>query len=125
MDQAMKPRTLLIVAVVIVIVTAVAAYGAYPRVTSTNIARVTADPQSFNGREVNLFGTIIERGEDDFVLADGTGTLKVDWAGTLPPVGTSRVLVHGFVRGQVVEIGNIIRFEDVRVRATSVDLWSF
>jgi hypothetical protein len=121
----MKPRTLAILAAVIVIITAIAAYGAYPRVTATNIARITADPQAFDGREVNLFGTVVERDEDGFVLADGTGTIEVDWAGTLPAVGTSRVLVHGFVRGRVVEVGNLLRFEDARVRAASVDLWSF
>ncbi len=72
---------------------------------------------------MNVFGTIIDRGENEFVLADGTGTIKVQWAGTLPAVGTSKVLVHGFVRGRVIQVGDIFRFEDVRLVATSLDIW--
>lgn len=82
----MKPRNAALVVILVIVGASIGLYAAYPRITSTRISGITADPRSFDGKEVNLFGTIIEREEDSFVLADGTGTIKVEWAGTLPPL---------------------------------------
>jgi hypothetical protein len=119
----MKGRYLILVTSVLAVVVLFVAYAAYPRLTSTQIATIKANPNTYNGQAMSIFGTVVDRGDNSLTLADSTGTIDVTWSGALPPIGTTNVLVHGIVNGEAVYIGNAFQFSHVEVRATSVGVW--
>ncbi len=98
----MKGRYLILVTAIVAALVLIAFYAEYPRATSTKVASITANPIAYNGKQVSLFGTVVDRSEDGFALADGTGKIEVKWAGTLPAVGTTNVFVQGVLSGEAV-----------------------
>ena len=62
--------------------------------TLTTVQAIRADGTSFYGNLVGLIGKITSKVDDDeFVLDDGTGTIKVDFEGNqIPTVGDSVIL---------------------------------
>lgn len=97
-------------------------YAEYPRVTSTKVANIVASPNDYNGKQVSFFGTVIDRSDNGFTLADGTGSIHVRWSGALPAVGTTNVFVQGVVSGIGAQFGSF-SFENAVVTATSVSVW--
>jgi cytochrome c-type biogenesis protein CcmE len=118
----MKGRYLLSVVALLAIIVVFAIYAGYPRLNSTHIANILASPNSYIGKQVALFGTVVERGDNSFTLADGTGSIVVRWGGALPAVGTTHVFVQGVVTGLGAQIGGL-SFENVQITATSVNVW--
>jgi hypothetical protein len=119
----MKGRYLILVTAVLAAIVLFVGYAEYPRLTSTQVATIKVNPNTYNGQAVSIFGTVVDRGDNGFTLADGTGTINVIWSGALPAVGATNVLVHGIVNGEAVELGNAFQFSHVEISATTVQVW--
>ena len=118
----MKGRYLILATVALGALVLFAGYAEYPRATSTKVASIVVSPNDYNGKQVSLFGTVIDRSDNGFTLADGTGSIRVRWSGTLPAVGAANVFVQGVVSGVGVEFGGF-NFDNAVVTATSVSVW--
>ncbi len=92
-------RARILLAVLLVAVAGLSIYVAYPRIVATKVSTITAgvasSQSSWNGRALYVFGSVVDRGDNEITIADGTGSIKVTWYGTLPGIGTSNVLAHG------------------------------
>ena len=119
----MKGTYLILVTAVIAAIVLFAGYAEYPRVTSTKVASIMASPNDYNGKQVSLFGTVVDRGDNEFTLADGTGSIRIRWSGALPAIGTTNVFVQGVVSGIGAQFGGF-KFDNAVVTATSVGTWS-
>jgi hypothetical protein len=86
----------------LVAVAGLSIYVAYPRIVATKVSTITAgvalSQSSWNGRALHVFGSVVDRGDNEITIADGTGSIKVTWYGTLPGIGTSNVLAHGILK---------------------------
>jgi len=95
-----EARILLVL--LLVTVASLSIYVAYPRIVATKVSTITAgvasNPSSWNGRALHVFGSVVDRGDNEITIADGTGSIKVTWLGTLPGIGTSNVLAHGILK---------------------------
>lgn len=95
-----KARILLTISLIAVV--AIGLYIAYPRIVATKASSITAgaasNPTSWNGKALHVFGSVVDRGDNEVTIADGTGSIKVIWYGGLPGIGTSNVLVHGILK---------------------------
>jgi hypothetical protein len=95
-------RSRIVLAFLLVAVAGLSLYVAYPRIVATKVSTITAgvasSSSSWNGRAVHVFGSVVDRGDSDVTIADGTGSIKVTWYGTLPGIGTSNVLAHGILK---------------------------
>jgi hypothetical protein len=89
-------------AFLLIVVVGLSLYAAYPRIVATKVSTMTAgvasSPNSWNGRALYVFGSVVDLGDNEVTIADGTGSIKVTWLGALPGIGTSNVLVHGIMR---------------------------
>ena len=103
-----------VLAVTVVIVIAVVAYGVFPYAVSANINDLKPDST------VYLYGNVSSRisvlAFSDFDLHQGNKTVLVLWNGTLPAVGEN-VLVHGTVGQRNLFV--------TYVQASSVYQWYF
>ncbi len=97
-----KKGTRLLLAISLIALISLSIYIAYPRIVATKVSTVTAgvasSPTSWNGRALHIFGSIVDRGDNEVTIADGTGSIKVTWFGALPGIGASNVLVHGILK---------------------------
>ncbi len=86
----------------LIVITGLSLYVAYPRIVATKVSTMTAgvasSPSSWNGRSLHVFGSVVDRGDNEVTIADGTGSIKVTWFGPLPGIGTSNVLAHGVLK---------------------------
>ncbi len=119
-----KKETTILLLLALVVIGGLATYVAYPRIVATKISAITAgvetSPDSWNGRALHVFGVVVDRGENDVELADGTGTIDAKWLGTLPAIGTSNVLVHGILK---VETFPFTQVKRVELLADSLAVW--
>ena len=71
------------------------------RVMGTKIAKIAADPRSYDGQEVTVTGTVTERIDIPsvrcYVLSDGEGSIGVVTKGNLPVPG-AKVKARGRVQ---------------------------
>ncbi len=92
----------ILLALLLMAVVGLSIYVAYPRIVATKVSTITAgvasNPTSWNGRALHVFGSVVDRGDNEVTIADGTGSVKVTWFGTLPGIGTSNVLAHGILK---------------------------
>ncbi len=92
----------ILLAFLLIVVAGLSIYVAYPRIVATKVSTITAgvasSPSSWNGRALHVFGSVVDRGDNEVTIADGTGSIKVTWFGTLPGIGTSNVLAHGILK---------------------------
>jgi cytochrome c-type biogenesis protein CcmE len=86
----MRPRTRVLLLVGVVAVGGLLAFaGARPQ-GFLSVAAVTAQPMAYEGRELQLKGTVIEGTFDRsatapaFLLSDGQGTIEVRWDPSRP-----------------------------------------
>jgi hypothetical protein len=97
-----KKQTKILLAILLIAVAGLSIYIAYPRIVATKVSTITAgvtsSSSSWNGRAVHVFGSVVDRGDSEVTIADGTGSIKVTWYGTLPGIGTSNVLAHGILK---------------------------
>ncbi len=97
-----KKGARLLLAISLIALISLSIYIAYPRIVATKVSTVTAgvasDPTSWNGRALHVFGSVLDRGDNEVTIADGTGSIKVTWFGALPGIGASNVLVHGILK---------------------------
>ena len=104
-----------IIAAVIVVIAAVAAYSLFPYVVSTKITDLKTDQAAY------IYGTVENRGAygniSAFDLNDGSGTVLIVWNGTLPANG-DKVLIHGTYKQSSFAFFNFSVFE-----ANSVINW--
>ncbi len=92
----------ILLAFLLIVVVGLSIYAAYPRIVATKVSTINAgvasSPSSWNGRALHVFGSVVDRGDNEVMIADGTGSIKVTWFGTLPGIGTSNVLAHGILK---------------------------
>ncbi len=97
-----KKGARLLLAISLIALISLSIYIAYPRIVATKVSTVTAgvasSPTSWNGRALHVFGSVLDRGDNEVTIADGTGSIKVTWFGALPGIGASNVLVHGILK---------------------------
>jgi len=97
-----KKETKILLAILLIAVAGLSIYIAYPRIVATRVSTITAgvtsSSTSWNGRALHVFGTVVDRGDNEVTIADGTGSIKVTWFGPLPGIGTSNVLAHGILK---------------------------
>ncbi len=97
-----KKGARVLLALLLVAVVGLALYISYPRIVATKVSAITAgvasSPTSWNGRALHVFGSVVDRGDNEVTIADGTGSIKVTWFGALPGIGASNVLVHGILK---------------------------
>jgi hypothetical protein len=97
-----KKEARILLAILLVLVAGLSIYIAYPRIVATKVSSISAgiasSPTSWNGRALHVFGSVVDRGDNEITIADGTGSIKVAWSGTLPGIGTSNVLAHGILK---------------------------
>ena len=81
---------------------------------TTNVARLLAEPQRFDNKDVGLKGDVVESvsllGHGAYKLDDGTGTIWVVSRHGVPRKG-ARVKVKGKVR-DVVDVSTIFKLPD-------------
>jgi len=92
----------ILLAILLIAIAGASIYVAYPRIVATKASTITAgvasNSTSWNGRALYMFGSIVDRGDNEVTIADGTGSIKVNWFGALPGIGTSNVLAHGILQ---------------------------
>ncbi len=97
-----KKMARILLALFLIAIVGLGTYIAYPRIMATKVSTmmtgVASSPTSWNGRALHVFGSVVDRGDNDVTLADGTGSIKVVWSGALPGIGTSNVLAHGVLK---------------------------
>lgn len=120
----MKGRYVLLLAAVVGLVVVIAFYAAYPVLNSTKISTIMSDASKYNGKQVGVFGQVVHRFSNGFMLNDGTGTILVLWNGELPAVGTNNVYVVGAVTGGGISIDGL-EISGAYITASSVSVWPF
>lgn len=107
----------LLIALTVVVVASIVAYGAIPYAVTTSINNLSP------GSTVYVYGNVSSRfavgSVSVFELTQGNQSVAVMWNGTIPSVG-SHVLVHGYVMGSS---GLLLHFR--YIRASSVTVWYF
>lgn len=97
-----KRRTRILLTIALIALISLSLYIAYPRIVATKVSTITTSaaqsPASWSGRALYVFGSVVDRGDNEVTIADGTGFVKVAWFGALPGIGTSNVLAHGILK---------------------------
>jgi hypothetical protein len=97
-----KKEARILLLLLLVAIAGLSIYVAYPRIVATKVSTITggvaSSQSSWNGRALHVFGSVVDRGDNEITIADGTGSIKVTWYGTLPGIGTSNVLAHGILK---------------------------